>query len=70
MKRLEDYFESLQQAIVTTIAQMKSIDIRGAFEADDEVGLVFKGMLNMVVSLNTFLAKGDYEEKSSAKVEE
>lgn len=50
-ERLEDILEEYQSKlievrtkIVETEVKLKEIDIRGSFEADDEVGFVFKSI--------------------------
>lgn len=65
LEKLEDFLDSIQNGLLTTIESMRAIDLRGAFEADDEVGLVFKGLRSLVLSLDVFLHPEDYEEKSS-----
>lgn len=56
LEYFEDYFEQLQQGLGHVLHQIKSVDIRGAFEADDEVGIVFKGIKGMIESLEGFLS--------------
>ena len=34
--------EEIREKVLETEIQLKELDIRGAFEADDEVGFVFK----------------------------
>jgi hypothetical protein len=53
----EDFIESLLSQLNYTLEQMRSVDIRGAFEADDEVGIVFKGLAAMVNRLDEFIDK-------------
>lgn len=57
LERYEDYFNAVQASLKHTIGGMRSIDFRGAFEADDEVGQVFKGLLGLVNSLEEFVTK-------------
>jgi hypothetical protein len=57
MVAYDKYFESLQRGLATVIQQIQSVDIRGAFEADDEVGVVFAGIKGMVYTLNKFLER-------------
>lgn len=51
----EQFCESLQVGLITILQEMKNIDIRGSFEADDEVGIVFKILHKMIERLNAFL---------------
>lgn len=50
------------------LTYMKDIDLRGAFEADDEVGSVFKDMLVAIEALKPYVAilesNGNTEEKT------
>jgi hypothetical protein len=39
------------------IKEVKDIDEKGMFEADDEVGTIFEQINSMIVTLNDFLAK-------------
>lgn len=40
--RYEDTEEETKQVLILMLQQMRDVDIRGSFEADDEVGSVFK----------------------------
>lgn len=63
-KGYENYFVDLQAGLSYVLREITSIDIRGAFDSDDEVGDVFTAIKNMIKSLNTFLIEG-----SNAKIE-
>ena len=59
---LEDLNEKLvatlydmQTGLAATIERMREIDLRGAFESNDQVGVVFRAMLGMVNELKRFL---------------
>lgn len=56
-ERYEDYIEVLRVSMKNIIGSMRSIDFRGAFEADDEVGFIFKGLLGLVNSLEEFVSE-------------
>lgn len=51
----EDFIQELRQNALNILSQIKSIDIRGSFEADDEVGVVYSGIRTMVLRLSQFL---------------
>jgi len=53
----EDYFNNVQEGLHHVLQQIRSVDIRGAFEADDEVGIVFKAILGMISALDDFVEK-------------
>jgi hypothetical protein len=55
----EDFITVMRDDVTNVITQMRAVDIRGSFEADDEVGIVFKGMLGLVASLTGFLNQGE-----------
>ena len=38
----QDKLDEIREKILDTDTRLKELDIRGAFEADDEVGFVFK----------------------------
>lgn len=50
----EDEFIRLENDINETIETMREIDIRGSFEADDEVGDVFNQMKQLVEYLGEY----------------
>lgn len=51
----DEFFQATQTQIKTAIQTMRSIDIRGSFESDDEVGGVFQQMKAIVEALDVFL---------------
>lgn len=59
----EDEFIRLENNINETIETMREIDIRGSFEADDEVGDVFNQMKQLV----EYLGEYSYGEKEGEK---
>lgn len=42
---------------------IKAIDRRGSFEADDEVGYFFKTLKEMIDELHTFLSNSELKDK-------
>lgn len=59
----DEFFNTVQDKIKLTIKMMKSIDLRGSFESDDEVGSVFVQMKAMVDSLDVFLVTETNDEQ-------
>lgn len=55
----EDYFDQLQVGLNKVLTQIRAVDIQGAFEADDEVGDVFKTIQGLVESLDAFMSQGE-----------
>ena len=51
----EDKIIEIQERIQDTISIMREIDLRGAFESDDEVGSVFSQMKRLVDNLTVFI---------------
>jgi hypothetical protein len=51
----DEFLEAMQNRLKTTIQTMRSIDIRGSFESDDEVGGVFQQMKAMIEALDVFI---------------
>lgn len=58
LRRVENYegfFNAMQDQLTTTILTIREIDLRGAFESDDEVGGVFKQIHAIINALDVFL---------------
>ena len=53
----EDWLVALENRISNVIKEVKEIDEKGMFEADDEVGTIFEQINSMITTLNDFLAK-------------
>lgn len=51
----DEYFKQLQTGLEFVISEIKAVDLRGSFESDDEVGVVFKAIANMIASLKVFI---------------
>ena len=54
----EDFCRELQTELIKTLGTIKAVDLKGAFEADDEVGDTFIAIKNLVLKLEVFL-RGD-----------
>lgn len=52
---LSDFIVEINNRLSEDYTKLKEIDIRGAFEADDEVGYVFKTLLNTVRDSYSFI---------------
>lgn len=46
-----EIFDFVRQKVLDTQVQLKEIDIKGSFEADDEVGFVFKNIKQLADDL-------------------
>lgn len=55
----EDKIVDIQDRVEITLNIMREIDLRGAFESDDEVGDVFSQMKRLLDNLGQYI----YEEK-------
>ena len=53
----EDWLVALENRLSNIIDEVKEIDDKGMFEADDEVGTIFSQINAMITTLNDFLAK-------------
>ncbi len=51
---LEDWVEDFINAIEKINVDLKQADYRGSFEADDEVGIIFKEIKNIIKQLDRF----------------
>jgi hypothetical protein len=55
--------EDIRKAVLETEIQLKEIDLRGSFEADDEVGFTFKNIKTLSEDLtNTIEAIYEYRD--------
>ena len=73
LKRINAYEEIILK-ISTTVElinhQLKTIDEKGSFEADDETGIIFKEIKEATTDLDEFVKKyitNDAEEKENKK---
>jgi len=57
VERLEDWIENYSSRIVQTKTILDELDSEGKFEADDEVGTVFKGIQDAIDDLTTITEK-------------
>jgi hypothetical protein len=55
-----DLVDNIRQEMLETQSRLIEVDIRGSFEADDEVGFVFKDIKSLIEDLNLKL-KAVYE---------
>lgn len=55
----EELFTQLQAQLITVLTQIRNIDLKGAFESDDEVGLTFIGIKQMIYTLKEFTVLDD-----------
>lgn len=64
---LQEYLTLYNERIVEAAQKLKIVDIRGAFEADDEVGVAFRVIKNTLVDLSEFIEI--YNEDANAQEE-
>jgi hypothetical protein len=62
----DQFFIETQNRLTAVINTMKAIDVRGSFEADDEVGSIFDQIKTMIQALDVFLAEEVDEETEKA----
>ena len=51
----EDWIVAFKHRVDYSYDKTKAIDIRGSFEADDEIGFIFKDIKNLVDDLDKFV---------------
>lgn len=61
----DEFYQELQARLIKTISTMKEIDIRGAFESDDEIGTIFKQIQAMIGALDVFILTRDSESNAT-----
>lgn len=57
LDRLNEFVFNVQQQLEYVTTTIKRIDAAGAFEIDDEVGVTFKAIKEVVLSLDNFIEK-------------
>ena len=57
----EAWIIAFQKTLESTLNNMKTLDKGGAFEADDEVGEIFRALKGELFVLSEFVAKGKVE---------
>ena len=53
-EQVEDWVIALQNRVGNVVTEMKDIDEKGLFEADDEVGSIFKQLSDITLTLESF----------------
>ena len=56
---LEDWIEDFMQSVEKIDFDLKQIDYRGSFEADDETGIIFNEIKNIIKQLDNFKGEED-----------
>tara|TARA_B110000977_G_C10720740_1_gene355099 strand:+ start:197 stop:457 length:261 start_codon:yes stop_codon:yes gene_type:complete len=51
---LEDWIEDFIKTVEKINVDLKQADYRGSFEADDEVGIIFQEIKNIIKQLDSF----------------
>jgi|TARA_R110000751_G_scaffold201732_1_gene306430 hypothetical protein len=52
VKEMEQWITDFRLTVNDSYDQMKELDTKGAFESEDEVGSVFKGLCDVIYKLN------------------
>ena len=56
-EKLEDFISKQSEAIIACDQRLKKVDDKGVFQADDEIGWMFKEILKIQEALNEFTIK-------------
>ena len=56
---LEDWIEDFIQSVEKVNFDLKQIDYKGSFEADDETGIIFDEIKNIIKQLDKFKGEED-----------
>jgi hypothetical protein len=62
VENYEDYCANILAQTKSILTQMRAIDIRGSFEADDEVGIIFKSLFGLIETLERFVPENANDE--------
>jgi hypothetical protein len=63
LTKYDQYCEALLSHVRIILFRMEEIDLRGAFQADDEVGEVFSRMRDLVTTLEQFTPENNGQEE-------
>ena len=61
----EEYFYNMKRGLEFVLSEIKSVDLRGAFESDDEVGVVFKAIKSMISTLDVFVIEQEGDQTNA-----
>jgi hypothetical protein len=50
--RYEQFFQELKRISMSSYSEIRQIDRIGSFESDDETGIIFKNIKDIVIKLN------------------
>lgn len=65
----EDVYAALFRQAMEIYESIRTIDIRGSFEADDEVGTIYKGIRQMALLLQNFIPiPGTINEEETSEI--
>ena len=59
----EELISSIAERIDKSMSKMKELDTNGAFESDDETGLVFKQLYETISDLETYYGQEETQAK-------
>jgi len=59
----EELISSVAERVDKSMSKMKELDTNGAFESDDETGLVFKQLYEIISDLETYYGQEETQEK-------
>lgn len=59
----EELISSIAEKIDKSMSKMKELDTNGAFESDDETGVVFKQLYETISDLETYYGQEETQEK-------
>ena len=69
-QQYEEVITEMKLQLDETYERLKTVDLDGAFEADDEVGFVFSYIYEMIRELNqTFNPEKEYEQQEKKQKE-
>ena len=57
IRQYEDFITKQSEAIIACDQRLKKVDDKGVFQADDEIGWMFKEILKIQEALNEFTLK-------------
>jgi len=59
IKIMEEWISEFQLTVNDSYEQMVELDTKGAFESEDEVGSIFKGLRDIIYKLHTITSEDD-----------
>jgi len=65
----DEFIDKIGKTVEDSYVKVKELDIRGAFESDDEVGFFFKNLKDISLTLSAYYQNYEDKEEPSKKAQ-